>query len=321
MNDIPLQKLSRRSLKTLLRERHLGTATWRRCAKKAQLIKALETGVLEDSAGHGEGSNAIRSMVAQMIREASVGSSKTIEVKLPSGEIRNVGRQHNRFERLLKLAIARVNTWMVGPAGSGKTSAAKGVADALGLPFFFNGAIDSEHKLLGFVDAGGKIVSRPFREAYENGGVYLFDEIDASMPSALLAFNAALANGFADFPDRCVNRHPDCIIIAAGNVYDGATTEYVGRMKQDKAFQDRFVILAWPYDEEFEREIAGNDAWVSYVQKVRALVLQHGVKVVVSPRASIYGATLLAHGFPREEVIEMTIRKGLSEAEWLKIAA
>ena len=49
---------------------------------------------------------------------------------------------------------------MAGPAGSGKTSLAEALAKALGLPFFFNGAIDSPYKLAGFIDAQGRI-NRP----------------------------------------------------------------------------------------------------------------------------------------------------------------
>ena len=51
----------------------------------------------------------------------------------------------------------------------------------------------------GFIDAQGRIVNTEFRKAYEHGGLFLFDEIDASFPQAILAFNAALANDFMDF--------------------------------------------------------------------------------------------------------------------------
>jgi hypothetical protein len=35
------------------------------------------------------------------------------------------------------------------------------------------------------------VVNTDFRRAYKDGGLFLFDEIDASFPQALLAFNAA----------------------------------------------------------------------------------------------------------------------------------
>lgn len=247
-----------------------------------------------------------------------------VTVQIPQGtEIvnRNLGVQHAKFADLLRLASVRganghrLNVWLAGPAGTGKTTAAENVAKALGLKFYFNGAIDSEHKLLGFTDARGKIVSRPFREAYENGGVYLFDEVDGSLPAALLAFNAALANGHCDFPDGSAKRHPDCIIIAAANTYGGgATPEYVGRMKQDAAMLDRFVFLDWPVDESLETAIAetlGQSAWAKDVQRWRSNAAKHGLRVVISPRATYHGAAMLAAGIDRAATIAACVAKGL----------
>jgi MoxR-like ATPase len=225
---------------------------------------------------------------------------------------------------------AGVNVWLTGPAGTGKTTAAEHVAKALGLPFMFNGAIESEHKLLGFTDAQGRIVSRPFREAFVNGGVYLFDEVDASLPSAVLAFNAALANGHCDFPDGNFKRHENFRCIAAANTWGaGATHDYVGRAKMDAAFVDRFVSLAWENDEALERTLALGfiadqqlgGKWVSFVQGVRAKVAKAGVKHVVSTRASINGAKLLHAGMTWDEVVAVAVRKGLPEGTWSQLSA
>ena len=54
------------------------------------------------------------------------------------------------------------------------------VAKALGRTFYFTGAVDNVFKLNGYMDANGNYVRTSFREAYEWGGVFLFDEIDAS---------------------------------------------------------------------------------------------------------------------------------------------
>jgi cobaltochelatase CobS len=224
------------------------------------------------------------------------------------------GRQHKLFARFLKALATKQNVWLAGPAGSGKTTAAEKAAEALGVPFYFNGAIDTEYKLLGFIDAQGRIVSTAFREAFTNGGVYLFDEVDASQQGATLAFQAALANGYADFPGGMVRRHPDFYCVAAANTWGlGATTDYVGRNKLDAAFLDRFQVkLSWGYDEELERAIAGNDEWTEFVQRIRAKAKAKGLKVVISPRASIAGAQLIAAGFTMEETADMTVYAGLT---------
>src|ERR1700676_639204 len=155
--------------------------------------------------------------------------------------------RHFQFALLMQLAKAHtenvpVNVWLVGPAGSGKTKACEQVAHELGIEFYFTGAISEPYSLLGYKDANGNYVSTTFRQAYENGGVFLLDEVDGISPNALFTFNAALANGHCAFPDKVVKRHKDCIIIAAANTFGlGGTSDYVGRVKLDAATLSRFV--------------------------------------------------------------------------------
>lgn len=247
-----------------------------------------------------------------------------------TGEIRNMGAQHECFPTLLMMAQARDKDghtppiYLHGPAGTGKTTAARKLAEALGLPFYYNGAIDSEYKLSGFIDAGGVFRSRPFYEAYANGGVYLFDELDSSLPSAVLAFNAALANGHADFPVGSVQRHADCIIVAAGNTClrgDGSNAGFL-RMEMDAAFRDRFIFLAWPIDEKLEEACVPAEyrPWLAKVRRVRNAVAALGVKKIdITPRATFAGMALLAAGMPERAVIDATLRKGLPESQWSQI--
>lgn len=232
----------------------------------------------------------------------------------------DMGIQHVSFPILIQTLQARFPVWMPGPAGSGKTTAAKNAAKALDVPFHHTGAVDNVYQLLGFRDAGGTYHRTTFREAYENGGVFLWDEVDASNPAALVAFNAALENGECVFPDKVVPKHADCYFIAAANTYGtGATHEYVGRTKIDAATVDRFIMLDWNYDEILERAIAGDNEWTTYVQKMRRACKAAGIKHLITPRASIRGNALLAAGINRDRVIDMTVRKGLSDDHWNNI--
>ena len=161
-----------------------------------------------------------------------------------------------------------------------------------------------------------------FREAYEHGGVFLFDEVDASDPDALTAFNAALANGMGDFPDGMVKRHKDFIAIAAGNTFGrGADRQYVGRNQLDAATLDRFQTFEVDYDEDLERQLAGNDDWTDYVQKVRRAIDTEKVRHIVSPRPSIAGAKLLAAGMERSKVEEACVWKGMDEQQRNRVKA
>jgi hypothetical protein len=243
------------------------------------------------------------------------------EVKGFDGETRNLdGHKHPRFATLLKAATARMangyapNIWIAGPAGSGKTHGGHMLANALGASFHLNGAISMPHELLGFIDAGGTYHGTPFRDAYENGGVYMFDEVDGSDNAALLALNAALANGHCAFPDKAITRHKDNIILASANTWGlGATADYVGRTKIDAAFMSRFPVrLAWDYDAALEVAISGNESFARRVIAARERARAAGLKVLIDPRASQAGAALIANGMSETEAADFTYLANLT---------
>ena len=248
-----------------------------------------------------------------------------------TGETRDMGITHRAMPTLLAMCQARLadgyapNIYLYGPAGTGKTTAAKQVAKALGLEYYFNGAIDCEYKLSGFIDASGTFRSRPFYEAYSQGGVYLFDELDSSMPGAVMAFNSALANGYADFPVGRVERHRDCIILAAGNTdLRGAKDGYGARSKMDAAFRDRFTFLSWDIDEALENAIADsygdNHGWLELVRRCRRNAKAAGIRdFEVTPRAVGNGLAMLNAGVSMQLTTECVLRKGLSNELWAKV--
>ena len=352
--DYALQSVD--ELRKLCRERGLQGTTLLSLSK-AQLVEFLETGsyttkdthkTAEPQVNAATSASAIEQAIRQIaesvtpknidavseervnalldarLKDLSMPQAITVTLKASeTAEPKDLGLQHKSFPLLLTVCSSRtkagdtLNVWLAGPAGSGKTTAAQYVAKALDLQFYFTGALNEPWGLLGFKDATGNYNRTQFREAYEHGGVFLFDEIDGSGPDALLCFNAALANGHCAFPDKVVPRHKDCIILAAANTHGlGARGEYVGRMKQDGAFLDRFVYLDWPVDEALELETSGNRSWTLRVIKVRQLLAEKGIKVLVTPRASIYGASLLESGLDVEAVAELTIRKGMTNDQW-----
>jgi hypothetical protein len=181
--------------------------------------------------------------------------------------------------------------------------------------------VGDPYALIGYNDANGKYVSTSFRKAWETGGIFLWDEVDSSDPNALLTFNAALANGTAPFPDGCIEKHKDCILVAAANTWGhGATQEYVGRLKMDAAFLKRFAFLEWDYDDALEMNTAPNPAWTKRVQQIRKRVKDKGLRIMITPRESYIGAQLLAAGIPQHEVELMTLKSGCSADQWAQIS-
>lgn len=295
-------------------------------AGKAAVIQQMQELMAQALAPDNTASGVSEQDVIALIEKyAHKPAEKNIVVTLPAGK-KALGTKlvHEQFDQVLKAVAAEVPVMLVGPAGSGKTTICEQVAQALDLRFYFTGAVASEYKLSGFVDAQGRIVSTAFRDAYTNGGLFLFDEVDASMPQAIMAFNAALANGHCDFPGDTepTKRHPDFRVVAAANTFGrGADRQYVGRNQLDAASLDRFVIISMDYDEKLERALAGNTEWARKVQRIRREINKQQIRHIVSPRASIQGARLLAAGFSIDEVLESTVWKGLDKDSKARVLA
>lgn len=291
-------------------------------SKKTDPLYAVFESLLEPMVKRLAESSVSEDRIRELILEHSTGPHV---IKIPDpvkGPDVSPELAHKKFPDVLLAASQKINVMLIGPAGSGKTTTAEQIAKALSVPFRFSGAIDSPYKLTGFVDAASNVVRTAFRECYEHGGLFLFDEIDASSASAVLALNAALANNSADFPDGVVEKHPDFYCIAAANTFGhGADRVYVGRNQLDGATLDRFVVIEFDYDDALERSLVGSEGleWCLHVQKVRRAVFRLKLRHVVSPRSSIFGARLLAAGMDRSVVETMTVFKGMDKETRAKI--
>jgi cobaltochelatase CobS len=222
---------------------------------------------------------------------------------------------HKNFAKLVKLmASANVmHAYLVGPAGSGKTTGAENAAKAVGRKVYIQGATSGSHELLGYSDGSGTYHTTPFRQAFEQGGIVILDEIDGGANDSLLVINAGTANGYMSFPDSAepVQMHPDFRVIACANTWGkGADRMYVGRSQLDASTIDRFFMIEWNYDEKLERALCGNEAWCDRVQALRSGADKEKARIVISPRAAIKGAQLLAEGWLQSDVEEGLIWRG-----------
>lgn len=234
----------------------------------------------------------IKSECEQMLRDFIKSEYGTIERKITTvidGVPKKVeGVQHEKFETVLKFVANDEPVFLTGPAGSGKNFICKQVADALGLKFYFSNAVTQEYKLTGFTDANGYYQPTQFYKAFTEGGVFMLDEMDASIPEVLVILNAAIANRYFDFPAPIgyVEAHPDFRVIAAGNTTGhGADYEYVGRNQLDAASLDRFAIVQIDYSMEIKNSMAGDLELVDFCRDFRNASEKVGVQVIVSYRA------------------------------------
>lgn len=242
----------------------------------------------------------------------------------------DVGRQHKLFNKLLaRIAAGSRNIQITGPAGSGKSEAAKACAKALGYKFTLIPLISDPTDLLGYMNAVGNYVPTNFFRGFtdESPNIILLDEMDGWDARAGLAANPAMANGHCAFPHGTFERGPNTVILAATNTWGfGGNDNYVGRNKLDGTTLDRLSTIAWGYDEEFEAALAGTnsgnsdvDTYVAAVQATRANIIAAKAKIQVTPRASIEGAILLRGGLPRSEVIEARFERFRELNNWATI--
>lgn len=226
------------------------------------------------------------------------------------------GIQHDKFETVLKFVANDEPVFLTGPAGSGKNVLCKQVAEALGLKFYFTNAVTQEYKLTGFTDAMGNYQPTQFYKAFTEGGVFMLDEMDASIPEVLVILNAAIANRYFDFPAPIgyVEAHPDFRVIAAGNtVGTGADYQYVGRNQLDAASLDRFAVVKIDYSEAIENSVACGDIELAhFCREFRMSARNAGQQVIVSYRAIGRLAKMLQI-LSTEEALETCLVKGIEK--------
>lgn len=235
-------------------------------------------------------------------------------VVTPAGTTTITGVVHERFDMVLDLVNADIPVFLTGPAGTGKNVICKQVAKALGLEFYFSNAVTQEYKISGFIDANGTYHTTQFYEAFTKGGLFMLDEMDASIPEVLVMLNAAIANRYFDFPTGRVEAHEDFRLIAAGNTFGtGADIEYTGRYQLDAASLDRFAMVDVYYSPAIEKAIAnGDEELINYIHAFRKATAEAGMKFLATYR-SIERIKKLDGLMTTAEVLKICLLKGMTK--------
>lgn len=238
-----------------------------------------------------------------------------VEIRAPGKEPRPVtGTFHEAFPTVVKLVNMDLPVYLSGEAGTGKNVICKQVAEALNIPFYFTNAVTQEHKLTGFIDAGGHYHETQFYKAFKDGGLFFLDELDASIPEVLIILNAAIANKYFDFPTGKVTAHKDFRLIAAGNTFGtGADNVYSGRYNLDGASMDRFNVIPIKYSDKIERAITDNDKdLLDFCHAFRGLTKTSNINCIFSYRA-LDAITKLKEVLPIKVALKISLIKGMDK--------
>ncbi len=264
----------------------------------------------------------LRKELDTLIAEKAKSHSRKIKIKLP-GKMKaiKINDAHAMFEVVLRYVSADLPVMLVGPAGCGKTYLTKQIATALELDYFTNGALLTKYDLIGYVN-NGEYHSTPAYDAFTKGGLHTFDEIDASAPEAVVAFNG-LTDGQEVFawPNGLQPRHKDHRVIACANTFGtGASAEYVGRFRQDGAALNRYLRVYVDYDRAVEERIADADI-VERVWAIRKACYSLCIQHIISTRSLNYAQRMRAAGASKKDVDKHCLFSGLTDDAVKQIAA
>jgi hypothetical protein len=235
-----------------------------------------------------------------------------------------------KWKYLIRSAVRGKNIMMTGPAGCGKTMAAKSVVNSLDRPdFYFNlGATqDPRATLIGnthFDTKKGTFFSRSlFVEAIQTpGSVILLDELSRAHPDAWNILMTVL-----DYGQRYLRLDEadgsDTIKVADGVTFVATANignEYTSTRVMDKALMDRFTIVEMDVLTEDDENSLLNYMFpnvdskvLSNVAKIASLTRSESgsdtarINSGISTRTTVELCGLLYDGFSLEESAEVSI--------------
>lgn len=157
-----------------------------------------------------------------------------------------------KWKYLVRSAVRGKNIMMVGPAGCGKTQAAKALPEATGRPFFYfnlGATQDPRATLIGnthFKDGQTTFDESAFVKAIQTeNSVILMDELSRAHPEAWNILMTVLDEGQRylrldeDINAPTIRVAPGVSFIATANI----GTEYTSTRVLDRALMDRFEII------------------------------------------------------------------------------
>ena len=235
-----------------------------------------------------------------------------------------------KWKYLIRSAVRGKNIMMAGPAGCGKTMAAKALVNSLDRPeFYFNlGATqDPRATLIGNVtfnkETGTAFSESLFVKAIQTeNAIILMDELSRAHPDAWNILMTVLDQGqrylrLDESEDQATIKVADGVtFIATANIGN----EYTATRVMDKALLDRFTIIEMDtLSADQEHELLGmlyplvDSESLKGIGEIAALSRQEAQNEVpriesgISTRTSVEVASLMFDGFTLAEAAEITI--------------
>ena len=235
-----------------------------------------------------------------------------------------------KWKYLVRSAVRGKNIMMVGPAGCGKTQAAKDLPKATNRPFFYfnlGATQDPRATLIGnthFKDGQTKFDESAFVKAIQTeNAVILLDELSRAHPEAWNILMTVLDEGQRylrldeDIDSPTIHVASGVSFIATANI----GTEYTSTRVLDRALMDRFEIievdiLSLSQEEDLLTKRFSGDVSAALIHAVADIAdatrkewrSEDGkLTTMVSTRMTVRLCELLADGFSLTEAAEVAI--------------
>jgi nitric oxide reductase NorQ protein len=266
------------------------------------------------------------------IQRVEVSNDPVLALINRSHEIKPIDLEMSdiKWKYLIRSAVRGKNIMMVGPAGCGKTQAAKSLPEATGRPFFYfnlGATQDPRATLIGnthFKDGQTSFDESAFVKAIQTeNAVVLLDELSRAHPEAWNILMPVLDEGQRYLRlDEDVNS--PTIHVAAGVSFIATAnigTEYTSTRVLDRALMDRFEIievdiLTLEREESLLKHRYGKLVEASLIHAVADIAdatrkewrSEEGkLSTMISTRMTVRVCELLADGFTLAEAAEVAI--------------
>lgn len=207
-------------------------------------------------------------------------------------------------------AKLREVTMLTGPAGCGKTTAIKQLAEALEIPYtrlaltrgLFEPCVWGRWTKQGWIEG-------PLPKAFKEGGLYFADDFDRGDDNFNMTFQPVMEQDCIEVTNplngEICKRHDNFVFVTATNTLGkGADAIYTAATRLDGATLDRVIQILVDYDEKLELKLTNNHDFTKMLQLVRKKLREQHSDEIISTRKIVRSYRLLQAGIKPADIIK-----------------